>query len=430
MITEFPNGLTLIYEKSKHKLPLSVIEVYCNIGSIDEPPDLKGVAHLIEHMVFKGTKSHPTASSIFEVSIGSDFNAYTDKTLTCYYMKCLDNNLGKCLNILSDMMFHSFFHKIDFKKERDVVKEENIKNADDLESILNEEIESLIFKNTEYDLPIDTLSYHGKNALPLKRVYDYYKTHYVPSNIVISIYSNVLYSTVMSYLQKSYFFSEPNSKQPNSKQPNGKQPNKKRFFQSLLNVSAEKPSFKQIKKDSLTTYIAIGFKTCSYDNEDRYALEIFETVLSGGMNSYMFTLLRDKNGLTYTSGVDTNFYNTIGSFTLYAEVDKRKVMKNGEKKGVLPLMIQMIRYFVKHGITKKQLTDAKTILMEEHIRSLEDTETVAEHNGLEYLLKSNSLIVPYDQVFRMKYKPITVEQINVVIRRYFTDKQMNICLVG
>ena len=90
----------------------------------------------------------------------------------------------------------------------------------------------------------------------------------------------------------------------------------------------------------------------------------------------------------------------------------------------------MIRYFVKHGITKKQLTDAKTILMEEHIRSLEDTETIAEHNGLEYLLKSNSLIVPYDQVFRMKYKPITVEQINVVIRRYFTDKQMNICLVG
>jgi len=417
-VLHFPNGLKIIYEKSINKIPITVIQVYCKIGSIYEPNDLRGVSHMIEHMCFKGTKKHPTANSIFEVSIGSDFNAYTEKMITCYFMKCLDKNLHNCIQILSDIMFHSFFHTGDYENEKSVVKEENIKNADELDSIVNEEIEKLIFKNTPFQFPIDTLDYHKSNhSLPLKSVYEYYKKHYIPQNFIISIHSSIPFQSVVSILKNSFFFKEKNP--PNY------------VFPSLSENSVQTvPSIKLVLKESITTYISIGFLTCPYSSNDKYFLEIFETILSGGMNSYLFTILRDKNGLTYSSDVDTNFFNTIGSFSIYTEVDQNKVIHNGKKKGVLPIIIDTIRHFVKNGITKKQLDHAKNIIHENIIRSLEDTGTKAEHNALEFILRGGTFIIPYDSLFDTVYKNATIDNVNSVIRKYFTYSNMSVCLVG
>ena len=211
--SKLSNGLSIIYEKSINKASISSIHVYCKTGSSTEPNNLRGVAHTIEHMCFKGTRNHPNASSIFNVSIGSEFNAYTDKMLTCYYMQCLNKNLDSCICILSDVIFHSFFHKDHYAKERDVVREENIKNSDDLDVIINEESEALVFQNTPYQYPVDTLRYHKSGtSLPLKSVFEYYKKHYIPENIIVSIHSSLSKNTVLSYLHKSYFASTKETK--------------------------------------------------------------------------------------------------------------------------------------------------------------------------------------------------------------------------
>jgi predicted Zn-dependent peptidase len=423
-VCKFPNGFTIIYEKSKSKTLISSIQVYCKTGSANEPDHLRGVAHMIEHMCFKGTKNHPNANSIFNVSIGSDFNAYTDKMLTCYYMQCLNKNLNSCIGILSDIMLNSFFHKEHYAKEKSVVEEENIKNSDELDVIINEEMEAFIFKNTPYQYPIDTLKYHhSKSSLPLKSVVEYYKRHYVPENMVVSIYSCLSLQTILSYLKKTDFNTG----------------NRISFLS--LNIGnlqfPRRPSLSLntgkrilvIKKNTATTYISLGFKTCEYTSPDKYSLEVFNTILSGGMNSYLFTLLREKNGLTYSSYVDTNYFDSVGSFAIYAEVDKHKVMKNGTLgKGVLPLLVDTISHFHKNGITKKQLENAKKIIEESMIRDLQDMDTKPQYNAIEYILSGE--IIPYDVLFERKYKNISVSTVNNVVRKYFVESNMKICIVG
>jgi predicted Zn-dependent peptidase len=416
IVQQFPNGLSVIYEKSN--IPITSINIYCKLGSVNEPDHLHGVSHMIEHMCFKGTKNHPTANSIFNVSIGSEFNAYTDKFVTCYYMQCLDKNIHHCVDILSDVIFHSFFHKADYENEKNVVKEENIKNADELDVISCEETESLIFKGTPYANSIDTLDYHkDKKSLPRKSVYEYYKKHYIPSNIVISIHSSISVDKIMPLLKKSYFYKTVS------------------LSSTILPMNPQLPNesktqYKFINKDSITTYISIGFLTCSYVSPEKYSLEILSTILSGGMNSYIFTLLRDKNGLTYSSDVDTNYFKETGSFSIYTEEHYSKVIHNSRKKGVLPLLIDAIRHFVKNGITKKQLSDAKEILQENMIRDLQYVGTKPEHNAIEYIMRNGEFIEPYDSLFEKKYKNITISDVNYVIRKYFTASNMNVCLVG
>lgn len=426
----FPNGVSIIYEKSVNKAPISSIQVYCKTGSADEPNNLRGVAHTIEHMCFKGTKTHPNANSIFNVSIGSEFNAYTDKMLTCYYMQCINKNLDSCIQILSDIIFYSFFHKDHYAKERDVVKEENIKDSDELDIIISEETEALVFCDMPYQYPIDTLKYHESNtSLPLKSVVEYYKKHYIPENIVVSIHSSLSKNTVLSYLHKSYFASQPSTtlgKMRMVSKINEKQ-------KKVPKVKKIPKAFKIIKKNSATTYISLGFRTCSYASQDKYSLELFKTILSGGMSSYLFTLLREKNGLTYSSYVDTNYFDSVGSFIIYAEVDKHKVIKNGDlgevgRQGVLPLLIDTVSHFYKNGITKKQLEDAKSITEESMTREEQDMDVKPQHNALEYILSGR--ITPYSELFERKYKPITVNEVNRVIRAYFELDDVNICIVG
>jgi predicted Zn-dependent peptidase len=411
----FPNQLKIIYEKSISSIPLSSIQVFCQIGSVHEPPNLKGASHTIEHMCFKGTKKHPDADSVFGVSVGSEFNAYTEKLFTCYYMKCMDNNLHNCINLLSDILFHSFFHSTDYEKEKNVVKEENIKDEDDLENILEEEGDLLLFGNHPYGQPVDTFKYHFKNSLPLKKVFEFYKKYYVPSNIIISIVSSLSFDTILSFLEKSYFHrpSETSSPPPP--------------IDSFVHKKG--PSYKLVEKKTLTTYISIGFCICPYDSCDKYSLEVFNTILSGGMNSFLFHVLREQNGLTYSSDVDITYFKNAGSFTIYTEESHDKIIKNGKKKGVLPLLIDTLCYFVKNGITKKQLLDAKEIIQENRLRNLEDTDTIAEYNGIELILYTSD-IIPYSELFSKKYKPITIENVNSVIRKYFSPENMNVCLVG
>jgi predicted Zn-dependent peptidase len=417
----FPNGLNVLYEKSNNKIPISALQVYCKLGSVHEPDDLRGVSHAMEHMCFKGTPLHPTANSIFNVSIGSEFNAYTNKILTCYYMKCLDENIPQCIDILSDITFHSFFHKNDYEKEINVVKEENIKNADDLETIANEELETLMFKGTPFEYSIDTLDYHqSAQSLPLKKVVEYYKEHYIPVNIVVSIYSSVPFDTVRACLKKSFFYRE---KSPRDSRP--------LTYPRITPRPSTQTQYKLVNKpETITTYISLGFLTCSYSSDEQYYLDLFSTILAGNMDSYIFTLLRDKNGLTYTSDTDTNYFHSTGSFAVYAEEDQTKIIHNGSRKGVLPLLIDVFRHFRKNGITAKQLTNAKKIIHENRIRDLQDINTKAEHNAFECILQEGRESIPYDSLFDVKYKNITIENVNRVIHKYFTASNMSVCLVG
>jgi hypothetical protein len=145
----FPNGFRFVYEKLRNSAPITSIQVFCDLGSVYENDETRGISHFIEHMTFKGTKKNPNSIKLFLEydKIGAELNAYTDKRFTCYMVKCEDEHVENSLKVLADMLLNSTFDRTEYKKEEKVVIEENINSNDDPEEI-KKCIEILVAGNT------------------------------------------------------------------------------------------------------------------------------------------------------------------------------------------------------------------------------------------------------------------------------------------
>ena len=204
----FQNNLKLVYQQKSENRSTG-IHVFVNVGSSDEPPRLNGVSHIIEHMVFKGTLIDPykNAESISKAfdEMGAYFNAFTDRTRTCYSVKCVstDDNIKKSIEILSLMLFKSKFDGNSYKDEINVVKQEILQTNDDLDRVVNDKIHEQIFSR-ETDKVEDRISSRKNGNIlrvgnpiagDLNSIMDidrgkalaFYNKFYRPSNMVVSI---------------------------------------------------------------------------------------------------------------------------------------------------------------------------------------------------------------------------------------------------
>jgi len=403
----FPNGLKLIYEHKESNL--TAIDVLCDFGSTNEPDGVKGAAHFIEHMCFKGTKNIPKPKDIFFQydNMGAFFNAFTEKQFTCYRVKCQTPYFAHCLDILSDMMMNSTFG--DFRLEENVVIEENIKNSDDPESILSESVDRICYKGSAYEFPVDTLAYH-KSKFKFKTIRDLYKHYYQPSHFVVSITSKLTFKTIMTAIHHSHFIKK-NECQHAAIHHQLTQ------FDKIQYIFTQHPIH--------TSHLAITFRTCSQYSKDKYTLNLLKSVLGGSLSSRLFMILREENGLTYNSHINTEYFESLGKFEIYAEFNNQKLIKNGAKKGVLPLIIGLLNGL---KITPAELSLAKNYLRGNLIMEMEDIETSTIYNGSEFLFETE--IVPFSKIFDTYYKNITIDQINGVIQLYFRPSNMIVGLVS
>jgi predicted Zn-dependent peptidase len=142
-------------------------------------------------------------------------------------------------------------------------------------------------------------------------------------------------------------------------------------------------------------------------------------------------LLREDNGLTYKSTVTVENYEQLGDFTIEILTDPKKLLKNGSKKGVLPIVIEMLNNLIEKGISQSELTLAKNYNKGKYRINMEDIDYKAVHNA-EYLLLyyGREEYVSYEHLFDAYYKPITREQVNMIIRKYFKKSNMNVCILG
>jgi predicted Zn-dependent peptidase len=418
----FPNGFRIIHEKPKNNLPISSVQLFCDVGSVHEDDSVRGASHFIEHMCFKGTKKFPKSKDIliqFD-RIGADFNAYTDKRLTCYHVKCGDDYVKNSIHLISDMLMNSTFVKNEYNKEYKVVVEENIKNENDPDVILEENLDKLLYKGSSYEFEIDNLRYH-KKRLDYNAVLEYYHSFYIPSRFVLSINTNISFDTIQQIVLKSQFMK------------------KKSIFIDDLNkrtisfviTPQLKPQYYLHKKTGIiTNLVSIGFRTCPHSSKDKYALNLLKKMLNG-LSGRLSMILREENGLTYSSHADTDYYEHLGDFILSAETDYKKLIKNGSGKGVLPLLIDLICNLKKNGVSDEELSVAKNSKRETMNLKLEDCYNAAEHNGKDYLIYGHSKqIIPYDKIYETCYKNITKKDIHEVACKYFKPECMSICIVG
>jgi len=425
-IYSFPNGFRVIYEKSNVGLPITSIQCICDLGSVYEDDSMRGVSHFIEHMCFKGTKKIKHAKDLFRDydSMGVISNAFTTKRYTDYTLKCVDESFAKSMMVLSDMVLNSVFDKKEYTKELRVVIEENINNSDKNNYEIFDMSEKQIYSGTPYENPVDSIKYHTAGSLQYNDVVKTYKMYYHPNNIIVSIVSNIPFRNIIKVLKQTYFVKNKSENADilmRSKMVIYKPPTPQNEINyNIRNVGSAK-----------TLYMILAFRTCSQYSQDKYPLALLKRIIGGFFSSRLFLLLREDNGLTYSSSVSIENYEQMGDFTIRILTDPQKLMKNGSKRGVLPIVIGMLNELLKHGITSSELTLAKNYNENTYKMKKGDIDSQAVYNA-EYVLmyREKQKFVPYNDLFDTYYKPITREQINGIIKKYFKKSNMNISILG
>lgn len=416
----YENGFRLIYEKAPLNTIMTSINVMCDIGSIHEPEQFRGAAHFIEHMCFKGTKDLPNTHAISQIfdKTGAYINAYTDRRYTCYYVVGTNANLGEHVKTVGDMLLNSKFVKTEYEKEHQVVREEMSKDADDSENIVMENADKEIYAGSPYENPTDLLKYHeGAHQLKHADVVEMYNQYYVPSRMILSICSTNTFAEVKRCVDASSF---------------AKSQKTSAVIKPLILSVTPQTGIKfaiQTKSGISPTFMCVGFRTCAMTNLDRYVFKVLKTILSDSLNGRLFFLLREENGLTYTSYVECEYFEHLGDFKIYAECVSNKVFRNKSKKlGTFPLIMKMIKDLIKNGITREELALAKGQLEGKFRMKAEECEVIVKHNGKIALFGLPD--VRYSEMYEKYLNPITKKMVDDCIRKYFRRDGMTVSVIS
>jgi predicted Zn-dependent peptidase len=417
----FPNGFRLVYEKSKNIIPISSVNVFCDVGSINEPQYIRGASHMIEHMCFKGTKTRKSPKEIFIEydKIGAYFNAFTTKRYTAYVFKCSNDHLDSCITILADMILNSTFLQKEYHKEHDVVTEENLDNENDPDDQIYMYSDKMLYSGSSFENAVDDIHYHKKGSLSRDQVFEFYKNYYVPNNMIFSIVTDMSFETVIQFIEKTYF----------AKHKSGVIGKQNIIHELRPQTDIQ---YNLIKKKGVENILlTIGFRVCSIHNTDRWALDILQNILSGTMSGRIFMKLREKTGLIYSSDIETNYYDKTGDFTIFTQTDKDLIFKGsrGVGPGLLPSFVNLFNDLVKNGVDKRELEITKGYIKGNMLIEMEDINTPCEYNGNEFLLAKEK-IVPFLEIYKECYENITCEDINNVIKKYIRRELMSVCILG
>lgn len=327
------NGLTIIHEK--REVPVTTVMLAVKYGSAYESRGEKGMAHFIEHLCFKGTEKR-TANSIAEEieNVGGELNAFTHEEVTAYYAKLPSNKLNIAAEVIFDVFFNASFPQEEVAKEANVICEEIKMYRDNPRAHVMDKIKSFL-----YEIPFG-MSIAGTegNVRGMTRE-DLMKKHrevYVPSNAILCVVGNNDFEEVVSVAKK---FSVE----------------KKGIFKDLLKPVMKNEKGYEKREDISQTNLAIGVHFPLAFEKERYAAEIFSTILGHGMSSKLFKEVREKRGLVYGVRSDLDLGKNYGYLVIWAGTDPSKTEE------VLDICIEEFKKM--GGVTEEELEAAKIRLI-------------------------------------------------------------------
>ena len=296
-IQKLENGTTLILDQFESNT-LS-FGLWLNVGSVNESPKQLGIAHMLEHMAFKGTTNRNAFEIAKEIEdVGGDINAYTSKESTAYYVKLLPENLNLGIEILSDIFLNSTYPQDEIERERGVILSEIGQSNDMPDDRVFENFYSLGFKNQSIGNAIlgskESVSNFQKSDLK-----DFCNTFYHSSNLIIGISGKFEINKVKTQIEKKF-----------SKVRNGSKCTKPKYIWHSGNYFE--------KRELEQSHIVFGVEGLSVNDESRLALNALSIILGGGMSSRLFQELRENKGLCYTIFSFQQQFSSSGIFGIYS----------------------------------------------------------------------------------------------------------------
>ena len=343
------NGLRVVFEPIEHVKSVTT-GIWIGAGSIYETLENNGISHLIEHMLFKGTKNRDAFKIAEEIdSMGGHINAFTTKECTCYYTKVAAYHFEKSLEILSDMLFHSLMDEKELEKEKQVIFEEILMYEDSPEDCVHELLTTLAFDGNPIAYPIlgDLKSVSSITAQTLR---EYMAQYYTASNTVISIVGNVALEEI-EILCNQYFSQFFDCKESTINIP------------SIIYSTGKKGIHKEIEQ----MHLCIGTNGFERNSPYYHASNIFNNVVGGSMSSRLFQNIREKTGLVYSIYSFHSSYKYAGLFGIYT------ALKEENMERVLEELRKELALITQQGITKEEFERSKSQIQGNYVLSLEST---------------------------------------------------------
>jgi predicted Zn-dependent peptidase len=396
------NGLRLVTESMPHVRSVT-IGVWLTRGSRHEPSEHSGIAHFVEHMLFKGTMTR-SAEDIAQAidSIGGQLDAFTAKEYASYYIKVLDEHLPFALEVLSDVVRNPAFREADIDREKKVILEEIKMVEDTPDDLVHEVFTQSFWEGHPLARPI-LGSKESIEALTEDALRRYFSGVYTADNFIVSAVGNIEHASVRELVQKA-FEGVPRSGAA---------------IADTMPVVMPRTIVRT--KELEQSHICLGVGGYRQNHEDRYVSYVLNTLIGGSMSSRLFQNVREKRGLAYAVFSGLAAYRDAGAFTVYAGCANEAV---GE---VIGLIVDELRTVKREPVPDSELRRSKDHLKGSLMLGLENTASRMSHLARQeiYFDRQFSLDETLDGIER-----VTVAELTRVATNLFSDGGLATTVLG
>ncbi len=358
-VTMLGNGMRVLTDRMDSVETVS-IGVWVDVGTRHEPSQINGVAHLLEHMAFKGTERRSALDIAAEIeAVGGHLNAYTSREHTAYYAKVLKENLALAVDILADILQRSVFDPKELERERAVILQEIGQANDTPDDIIFDLFQERAFPDQAMGRPV-----LGRaeiiRQIDRDTVAGYMRRHYAAPGMLLAAAGNVDHDALVALAEKAF---------------TGLPPDRAARSEPARYVGGELRE----ERDLEQVHVVLGFPGFPFSDPDYYAASVVSSALGGGMSSRLFQEIREKRGLVYAIYSFTHAYSDGGLFGVYAGTGEEEVEE------LMPVLCDEIRKLAE-GLAPAELERARAQLKAGLLMSLESTTARCEQQAAHMLV--------------------------------------------
>jgi predicted Zn-dependent peptidase len=351
-ISTLPNGMRIVTDRMD-SVETAAIGVWVDVGTRNEPKEINGVAHLLEHMAFKGTARRSARAIAEEIeSVGGHLNAYTSREHTAYYARVLKEDVPLAIDLLADILQHSVFDAEELKRERGVILQEIGQALDTPDDLIFDLFQECAYPDQGLGRPVLGQA-EIIRKIKRKSIADYMTQHYGAARMVLSAAGAVEHDRIVALAAQSFgdLATRP-----------AIEPEPARYVGGEI----------RDEKDLEQVHLVLGFPAVGYADPDYYAASVLSTLVGGGMSSRLFQEIREKRGLVYTVYSFGAAYGDSGTFGIYAGTGQ------DEAAELVPVLCdELVR--TADTLTEEEIIRTRAQLKASLLMGLESSSSRAEH---------------------------------------------------
>lgn len=403
--TTLKNGLRIITAPMQDMETVTVL-VMTATGSRHETRRENGIAHFLEHMLFKGTKSRPTAMDIAREldGIGAEYNAFTSKEFTGYYAKVDKRHAMTALDVVSDIFLNAKLEQEEIDRERGTILQEINMFEDSPARRVGEYFEHLLYEDAPLGWDIAGPKENIKRFQRFEFV-KYMKRGYVAKNVVVGVAGNFHEQSILTEVRKRF---------------HGIAGGKKPIFKEMKE-SQRSPGVYMHTKKTDQTHLVIGSRAYDMYHKDRYVVSILAALLGGGMSSRLFFEVRERRGLAYRVSTGVEAYQDAGYIATQCGIEHENLEE------VIRVILKEYYRIAQETVGGDELRKAKEYIKGRLSMGLEGSDDVIEYLVMQETLR-NHVTLP-DEIAK-RVDAVTEKDVARVAKDIFQNNTLNLALIG